>query len=378
MRHHDTVFRQLTKWIDWREFDSIVARHGGDRGVRRLRCRDQLGAMLYVQLSGARSLREVEAGPAGHAGRLHHCGFRPVARATLGDANAARPAAIFAELFAAMAARAGRRLRRATRQVRILDATRIALSPACRGWAAGPNGASAAKLHLVWDPDAGVPLTAEMTGPRVNDITPAKAAEIVPGATYVFDLGYYSFDWWGALDARGCTFVTRLKCHTGLHDVIEGPRPDAPGLIAERTGTLPPKHARDLRKRLREIELRLNTGKRLRLVTNDLDSPAEAIAALYKTRWQIELAFKWIKQHLRIRAFLGTSPNAVRIQLYTALIAYLIIRLAHAAQSAVQQAKIFLNLVSRSLMHRRPVTTLNKPNPPPPKNTRQPELDLSP
>jgi len=198
----------------------------------------------------------------------------------------------------------------------------------------------------------------------------------VPGATYVFDLGYYSFDWWGRLHAGGCRFVTRLKRHTQLHDVVENPAPEGPDLIAERTGRLPPKHAAGLTDRLREIEVVLDTGAGLRLVTNDLESPAEEIAALDKTRWQIELAFKWIKQNLKLGHFLGTSGNAVRIQIYAALIAYLIVKLAHAAQSAVRPASRFLRLASATLMQRRPLATLADPPPLRPPDPRQAVMDL--
>jgi len=373
MRHHDTVFQQLTKWIDWAAFDGLVSRHGGDYRVRRLRCRDQFLAMLYAQLSGARSLREVEAGMASQRARLHHAGARPVARASLADANATRPAAIYEALFAAMAGRAGRGLRRHLAPcLRILDATRIALSPGSLGWAHGPQGKASAKLHLVYDPMAAVPLAARITGPRVNDITPARAAEITPGATYVFDLGYYSFEWWAALDAAGCRFVTRLKTHTRLSDPKARAVPEGGAILADRTGRLPPAHG--LQTPLREITLTIATGKVLRLVTNDLDSSAEDIADLYKTRWQIELAFKWIKQNLRIRRFLGSSENAVRIQIFTALIAWLILRLAHDAQTAVARPSAFAALVSLNLLHRRPVSALTHPPPPPTNDPRQAQL----
>lgn len=231
-------------------------------------------------------------------------------------------------------------------------------------WADGPKGKASVKLHMVWEPGASVPLAARVTGPRVNDITPAKAARIVPGGTYVFDLGYYSFDWWSELHARSCRFVTRLKRHTHLQDIEERPVPEGSAILAERTGRIATRSAAGLPMRLREIEVRIATGKVIRVVTNDLDSPAEEIAGLYRTRWQIELAFKWIKQNLKLRRFLGTSENAVRIQIFTALIAFLLIRMAHAAQSQVTRPTTFARLVTCNLMHRRPLNSLANPPPP--------------
>lgn len=376
MRHHNTVFHDLTKQIDWAAFERCVAAHGGDHRVRRLRCRDQFLAMIYAQLSGARSLREVVAGLASQHHRLHHAGARPAARSTLADANAQRPAAIFEDMFRQMAAGAARRLRRALREVRILDATRIGLGPAALAWAGGPKGKASVKLHMVWEPGASVPLAARVTGPRVNDITPAKAARIVPGTTYIFDLGYYSFDWWAELHARGCRFVTRLKRHTRLRDTVEQPVQSGGAILAARIGHLPLRHAAGLTDPLREIEVRIATGKVIRVVTNDLDSPAEEIAGLYRTRWQIELAFKWIKQNLKLRRFLGTSENAVRIQIFTALIAFLLIRMAHAAQSQVTRPTTFARLVTCNLMHRRPLNSLANPPPPAGLDPRQQAFEL--
>lgn len=228
--------------------------------------------------------------------------------------------------------------------------------------ARGPQGKASAKLHLVCGPVAAVPLAARITGPRVNDITPAKAAEITPGATYVLDPGYYSFEWRAALDAAGCRFVTPLTTHSRLSDTKARPVRRGGAILADRTGRLPPAHG--LQTPLRKITLTIATGKVLRLVSNDLDSPAEEIADLYKARWQIEPAFKWIKQTLRIRRFLGASENAVRIQIFTALIAWLILRLAHDAQTAVARPSAFAALVSLNLLHRRPISALTYHRPP--------------
>lgn len=382
MRHHNSVFHQLLKHVPWAVFDRLVDEHGADRRVRRLSCRSQFLALLFGQLSGATSLREIEAGLASHSARLYHLGGRCVARTTLADANARRPAGLFADLFAhmAMANRAARR--QMGDAVRILDATRIELSSLSGGWLKAANGRHAVKLHIAYDPDDDMPLDLDVTGERVHDLIPAKARTIERGVTYVFDLAYYDYAWWAALHDHGCRFVSRLKTHTHLDNARQLPTPEGAGVVlSQRTGLLPQRMARARRNPMadpvREITVRISTGKTIRLVTNDLDAPAEEIADLYKQRWQIELFFKWIKQNLKLRHFLGTSENAVRIQVFVALIAYMLLRQAQAAQTAVRQPLAFARLIRINLMHRRPINALKSPPERPPANPSQMILDLA-
>jgi hypothetical protein len=383
MRHENSVFHSLTKQVPWAVFDRLVRQHRADFRVRRLDSKSQFLALLFGQLSGAASLRDIEAGLLSHATQLYHIGASRPARSTLADANATRPWQLFADLFAEMAARASRPTRRRIADAtRILDATRISLSSLSAGWARFSERSCAAKLHLVYDPNADLPLSAVVTPETVNDITPAKAMKIEPGATYVFDLAYYDYGWWARLDAAGCRFVTRLKTNAPLAVTAELPLPAGGAVLSDRIGRLSLRMSRSRRNPLhdpvREITVRIATGKVLRLVTNDLDAPAEEIAALYKQRWQIELFFRWIKQNLKIRHFLGTSENAVRIQLFTALIAYLLITAAQAAQSAVKQPLAFARLIRLNLMHKRPTDALDRPYQPPPQDSRQLSLTLQP
>jgi len=386
MQHQNSVFHTIINHIPWGSYDRLVDEYKADHRVRRLNSKGHLLALLFGQLSGADSLRAIEAGLASHGAGLYHLGASKAARSTLADANAARPWQLFADLFGLMAAQASRATRRHMRDaVRILDATEVTLSGPGAEWARFSGDHVAAKLHLVYDPNLAVPLGAEVTAAKVNDITPAKAMEIEPGTTYVFDLAYYDYAWWTRLDAAGCRFVTRLKRNTKLRDAVsqpvpEGARKDA-GIRAERIGYLPePRSAsrvNPFQKPLREITVRLQTGKTIRIATNDLDAPADEIAALYRQRWQIELFFKWIKQNLKIRRFLGTSQNAVAIQIFVALIAYLILRAAHQAQEAVKTRLTFTRLVRLNLMHKRPINDLARPPTPPPADPRQLALTLN-
>ena len=382
MRHQNSVFHQLTKQVPWSVFDAAVSRHGSDRRVRRLRTRDQFLALLYGQFSGAASLREIEYGLASQAARLYHAGLRGVSRSTLSDANAKRPFEVYADVFAEMArlARPGLR-RKLLGAVRLLDATKVNLSGLSATWARFSADHCAAKLHVVYDPHGGVPLRAAVTPDKVNDITPAKAMPIEPGATYVFDLAYYSYDWWAQLHAQGCRFVTRLKKNSSVAVVETRPvAPDGP-VLADRIGRLSRRLAASRKnpfdKPVRIVTVAIDSGRRIDLVTNDLDAPAEEIAALYKQRWQIEQFFKWIKQNLKIKHFLGVSENAVKIQIYVALIAFLILCAAHGAQTAIPRPQAFARLVRLNIMHRRSLRNIKDPPQTPPPDQRQMNLKLN-
>lgn len=379
MRHHNTLLHGLLQFIPWSRFDALVDEHGSDRRVRRLSSKSQLIALIHAQLSGAASLREVEATMASQQARLYHLGAAAPRRSTLADANRQRPAEVFCQLFQVLLAQAHPGLRKASREaIRLIDATSAGLTAQSQGWAGYAAHGCGAKLHVVFDPKAALPVHFVVTPARINDITPAKAMPIETGATYVFDLGYYDFSWWAALDAHGCRFVTRLKSHTRPM-LIEERCVEAGGtILADRVIRLADRLARNRRnpldRPLREIHVRIDTGKILRLVSNDLQAPAHEIAELYRTRWQIELFFRWVKQTLKIRRFLGTSENAVRAQIAVALIAYLLLRMAHAAQRSVHGILTFARLVRANLMHVRRIDQLA--DPPPPQKAHQNQLDL--
>jgi Domain of unknown function (DUF4372)/Transposase DDE domain len=223
-----------------------VAEHETDRRVRRLTTRSQLVALLYGQLAGAVSLREIETALSSHQSRLYHLGVREVSRSTLADANANRPAAVFTGLFAQMVGQAQRGLRRRIGEaVRLIDSTGLRLAGRGTQWAAFSAGVCGAKVHVVYDPDAEQPLYAAVTPAKVNDITAAQAMPIEAGATYVFDLGYYDDAWWARLDAAGCRIVTRFKRNTPLHRVTELPVVPGSAILSDRIGHLPARQAKN-------------------------------------------------------------------------------------------------------------------------------------
>ena len=381
MRHQNSVFHGLLKHVPWGRFDELVDECGADVRVRRLSTKSQLLAMLFGQLSGAASLREIEGGLRSHAGRLYHLGASPPCRSTLADANSRRSASVFAELFAALVKQAHRGLRRKIAETTyLIDASPLRLTQRSSHWALFSHQVTSAKLHVIYDPGAEQPIYAAVTPANVNDITAAKIMPVEPGATYVFDLGYYDFGFWAALDAAGCRIVTRLKVNTRLEVIEENPVAKGSNILSDRIGRLPQRMARSRKNPfqdpVREICVRIETGKVLRILTNDLDAPAIEIAELYKRRWQIELFFRWIKQTLKIKHFLGQSENAVRIQIAVALIAFLLLRLAHATQAAVPGLLTFSRLIRANIMHSRSLDQLLDPPPPIVIDQRQLSLQL--
>jgi IS4 transposase len=214
-----------------------------------------------------------------------------------------------------------------------------------------------------------------MTPANVNDITVAQTMPITPGATYVFDLGYYDFAWWAELDAAGCRIVTRFKSNTPLEIVAERPVASDGAILSDRVGYLPTRqsHKRQnpFHDPVREVRVKTERGKLLRILCNDLDATATEIAELYQRRWAIELFFRWIKQTLKITRFLGASENAVRIQIAVALIAFLLLRLARTTIHGIDSPLAFARIVRANLMHRRPINRLLNTPKPIPINQRQ-------
>lgn len=381
MRHQNSVFHSVLKHVPWRHFDRLVDDHEADKHVRRLTTKKQLIALIYAQLSGAQSLREIEAALTSHASKLYHFGGSEVSRSTLSDANTLRPWQVFSGLFAHLVGQVTRGLRRkANEAVHLIDSTSLRLSALSKDWARFSTGVCGAKLHVVYDPDAACPIYAAVTPANVNDITPAKAMPIEAGATYVFDLAYYDYGWWAKLDAAGCLIVTRFKASTKLSVVSDNAVEEGSNILSDQIGHLPQRMARNrenpFQDPIREIRLRIETGKILRILTNDIDLPAQQIADLYKRRWQIELFFRWIKQTLKIKHFLGRSENAVRIQIAVALIGFLLLSLAHAAQRNVRSLLGFTRLVRANLLHKRPLDRLLNPPPPIIEDQRQWSLNL--
>jgi hypothetical protein len=383
MQHRNTVLHRIVSHVRWHRFDAHVDRHGSDKHVRTLSTRTQFIAMAYGQLAGADSLRETVTGFNSQGPKLYHLGAKPIARSTIADANAKRPSDVFEDLFKDLVAVAHRRVRKSLEEATyLIDSTHLHLNEHSAKWARYSAGVCGAKVHVVYDPDADQPIYAAVSAANVNDITAAKDMPIEAGATYVFDLGYYDYAWWNKLRQAGCRIVTRLKTNTKLTITREKHLPPGGPILADRFGTLPKRQARNRRNpmngEMREVVVRIETGKVIRVLTNDLTSSAQTIADLYKRRWAIELHFRWIKQCLKIRKFLGTTDNAVRTQIYIALIVFLLLHLAREAEKISLNPLEFVRLVRTHLMSRRDIRALDRADdPPPPSDMRQYGLDWS-
>jgi hypothetical protein len=366
VRHQNSVFHTVLKHLPWGEFERLVEAHGADARQRGFTSKTHIAALIYGQLSGATGLREIETGLSSHAARRYHLGVGDVRRSSLADANAHRPSAVFSDLLATMMTWAHRGLRRKLDGVTyLIDSTSLALTARSAKWARFSAEVCGAKAHIVYDPDADQPVYCAVSAANVNDITAAKAMPIEAGATYVFDLGYYDYAWWAELDAKGCRLVTRLKRNSPLTISETRAVPRGGNVLSDRIGYLPARQAKNrknpFQKKAREVQVTIETGRVLRIVTNDLDAPAQTIADLYKRRWAIELFFRWVKQTLKITRFLGTSGNAIRIQIAVALITFLLLRAAQATQTTVTSPLAFARLIRANLMHRRDLAALLQP-----------------
>lgn len=357
--------QELMKGLSRGGFDRLVAQHQADKHSKGFGCWNQLVVMVYTQLAGAGSLRQVEAGFNSQHTHHYHLGTRPVRRSTLAEANAKRNPEVFEQTARALMGQATRKLRQqAAELLYLLDSTSITLKGrGFEGWTAASRtrNTQGIKLHLLIERGEALPCWHSFSAANVNDITRARELPIEAGARYVFDKGYCDYAWWAQLNACGAHFVTRFKGNAALQ--IEAARPipaeAAEVVLSDETVCLANKHPGGGRRNpytqpLRRICIARQDKptKPLVLATNDLASDAQTIAAQYKARWQIELFFKWIKQHLHIRQFLGRSENAVRIQILTALIAYLLLALHHKAGGFTQSLWQLLGEVRATLFQR--------------------------
>jgi len=380
VRQQNSVFRDILKLIPWAVFDRLVEERGTDELVRKFKTRHQLIALLFGQLSGASSLREIEATMASHQVGLYHIGGKVPCRSTFADANRSRSPLVFSGLFQHMLAMTTRPVRRQMDDVvRLIDSTSLHLAGIGTQWARFSAEVCGAKAHFIYDPDLGCPVYHAVTAANVNDIVAAKQMPIEAAATYVFDLGYYDYAWWAKLDQAGCRIVTRFKSNTPLQNARDMPLEPGSSVLSDRIGFLPGRQAKNrknpMQVAVREVVVMTETGKRLRVLTNDLDAPAQEIADLYKRRWQIELFFRLMKQMLKITCFLGRSENAVRIQIAAALVAFLLLHLLQQITKAKHGFLELVRLVRANLMHRKDFTRLRQSQTSPPLDSAQLALD---
>jgi hypothetical protein len=331
MAHNNTVLGQMLQLLPRHVFEHQVETHAWQGPQpRKLSYWSQLVAMLYAQLSGKKSLRDLVFSLGRHQQKLYHLGLAPVKRSTLADANEQRPALIFAQTYFKLLHRLEAELARqsGSRRVKILDATYVPVCDSLFPWADFMPGKSAVKLHFLLAADAGTPQEMQVTSGQVHELEVARTLNFAPGDLLLLDRGYVDFAWLYSLHQQGVGFVTRLQRNIRYQVVQRNPVPSDAAVLADQTVRLSTAYSRGrYPETLRLVHYRdPDTGKEYVFLTNLPDLPALAVAALYRQRWQIETFFRWIKQNLKIKTFYGTSENGVLIQIWTALIAYLLLR----------------------------------------------------
>ncbi len=328
-----SIFSQLLQLFPRSDFQRAVVANKGERHARGFTCWGQFVAMLFCQLGRAHSLREICGGLASCEGKLAHLGITGPKRSTLAYANEHRPWQLYEQVFYQLLERcrgvAGRKKFRFKNKLVSLDATVIGLCAGMFEWAAFRRTKGAVNLHFTLDHDGYLPTALVITEGKRHELTVARRQTFVPGTILILDRGYLDFTWFHQLTTTGVFFVTRMKHNTAYEVVQRHPVPERGGVVADEWIALrtPLAQARyEPGQPLRRVEVELPDGEHLVFLTNHLGLGPTTIARIYKDRWQIELFFKALKQNLRVKTFVGTSANALHVQIWTALIALLVLK----------------------------------------------------
>jgi len=326
-----TVFSQLLQWIPRHEFQKCVTNFDGDKGVRTLPCWSQLVALLFGQLTGHSSLRSIVSGLGSVQPTLYHLGvYHEIKRTTLSDANDKRDCRIFEQAFFKLLPKvqsfAPKRALRLKDRVLALDSTTIELCLELCPWAQFHHGKGAFKLHTAIDCASDLPTVIDFTKGSTHDVKAAKRLTFLPGSILVMDRAYMDYAWLWDLTHQGIHFVTRMKKSCKFKVRESRPTHRTQGIMADQLIKLTTRTGKLYAGKLRRVSYRDPTTKQWYVfITNRFDLAASTICKLYKSRWQVELFFKNMKQHLQVKKLLGTSVNAVKVQIWVALIVYLLV-----------------------------------------------------
>ncbi len=364
MSQEQTVFSQILQFISYDDFYTCVRRYDGNKGIRRFSCWEQFLAMAFAQLTYRESLRDIEVCLAAHRKHLYRSGFRSlVKRSTLADANDARDWRIYADFAHTLIQRA-RPMYAETdlgldldRTVYALDATTIDLCLSLFPWAPSRHGHGGVKLHTMIDIQGSIPVFIDITHARVPDVLVLDKIVPQPGSYIVMDKGYIDFERLYRFNQALAFFVIRAKADLQFKRRQSHPVDQSTGLRSDQTIVLTgPKSSHRYPIPLRRVSYHSDEiDHRLVFLTNDFLLPALTIAALYKQRWQVELFFKWIKQHLRIKRFFGTSPNSVKTQVWIAVAVYVLIAIVKRQLVLPHSLYTILQILSTTLFEKTPV-----------------------
>ena len=366
-----TLFAQLMEFVPWTSFARIVARYGGDSRVRSLSCTEQFRAMAFAQLTYRESLRDIETCLLANQAKLYGMGFRaPVRRSTLADANEGRDWRIWADL-AALLIRRARKLYcndsfgiELDNTVYALDATTIDLCLSLFPWAPFRSTKAAVRLHTLLDLRGNIPAFIHISDGKTHEVNVLDRLPIEAGAFYVMDRGYLDFSRLFALHQAGAFFVTRAKRGMDARRMYSMPTDRSTGVICDQRIALNGFYiSQDYPEQLRRIRFKdPGSGKTLVFLTNNTALPALTIAALYKSRWQVELFFKWIKQHLRIKRFIGNSENTVKTQIWCAVATYVLIAIVKKELQINASLYTLLQILSVSVFEKTEISCALQPD----------------
>ncbi len=360
------VFAQVMEFAPWHTFRLLVAKYRGDFNVRTFSCLDQFLSMAFAQLTYRESLRDIEACLRAQPTKLYHMGLRgTVSRSALADANESRDWRIFAE-FAHALIRIARRLYAQeplavdlAETVYALDSTTIDLCLSLFPWAKFRTTKAAVKLHTLLDLRGAIPSFIHISDGKLHDVNVLDVLIPEPGAFYVMDRGYLDFERLYRLHQTSSFFVTRAKSNFKFKRVYSRPVDRSTGLLCDQEVELLVFYSRrDYPERLRRIRYRNAEGRRLVFLTNHMTLPPLTICELYRSRWQVELFFKWIKQHLRIKRFFGTSENAVKTQIWIAVAVYVLVAIVRKSLNLDLSLHAMLQILSVTPFEKTPMFQL--------------------
>ena len=361
MAHYNTILNQITSLIDRHDFDYHAKIHHSGQKFRSYNRWSQFMAMLIGQLSGRKSLRDITDNLKAQQNRLYHLGMKPTSRATLARVNEQQPASLYKTMFFQLLKRCqqvspGHKFS-FKNKLYLLDTTSIDLCLSVFPWAKFRKTKGAIRLHMGLDADGYLPAFMDMTDGKVHEINWAKTLRLPKGSFTVFDRGFTDYGWYSSLMTNGIYFVTRLKSNADFEYLLKRSGRKSRGVTNDQQIQL-----KGIDDPLRLVSYTdLETGKQYRFITNAHHLKASEIAAIYKERWQIELFFKWIKQNLKIKTFLGTSRNAVLTQIWIALCVYLLVAFLNFKAKLGSSMQQVLRVLQLNLFERRNLFDLFKP-----------------
>jgi hypothetical protein len=365
------VFSQFLNLIPRYEFQRIVNKYNGDYRTKHFKCWNQMACVIFAHIRQEDSLRDIDIALNAHARKLYHMGIQQCPKSTLADANERRDYRIYEEFSKLLMQRARREYAGTDLAIDVdnavyaLDASTIDLTLSLFPWAKFRKTKGAIKLHAMIDLRGNIPAFLTITDGKVHDVKAAPQVPIEAAGIYVVDRAYIDFDWLRSIDETCAFFVSRLKRSIRWTRVVSHPVDKSLGLRSDQEILLFSKQSKaKYPKRLRRVSFRDETQDRtLVFLTNNFDLSAETIAALYKARWEIELFFKWIKQNLKVKSFYGTSPNAVKTQIWIAMIVYLILAILKERYSLENSLSQSLHFLEVNLFEKKQLISIFQANP---------------